>query len=100
MVLKRRFLQMKKLAVFVEGNTEALFIIRLLEEIAGRHRARIEHRQIRGGSTTRRTLRLVTAIKPDTGQEFFVLLYDCGSDEGVKARILEEHQNLTRGDYS
>ncbi|MFH1449023.1 MAG: hypothetical protein ABIG09_01195, partial [bacterium] len=64
------------------------------------NQVRIEHSVIRGGSSTRRSMRLIKAAKPDTGQQYYVLLLDCGGDELVKTRLLEEHQNLTRKGYS
>lgn len=90
---------MNRLAVFVEGYTEVMFVERLIEEIAGKHRLLIERRVIRGGGATRRTMGLVKAAKSLTGQKYFVLIVDCGGDEQVKTRILEEHQNLTAKDY-
>jgi hypothetical protein len=91
---------MDRLAVFVEGYTEVLFVEKLIEEIAGQHNVLIEYRKIRGGSTTRRTMRLIKAAKPVTGQKYFVLLVDCGGDELVKTRIREEHENLTQTGYT
>ena len=91
---------MNRLAVFVEGYTEVTFVERLIEEIAGEHKVLIEHREIRGGATTRRTMGLIKAAKRVTGQQYFVLIVDCGGDEQVKTRILEEHQNLTDKGYS
>ncbi len=91
---------MNKLAVFVEGYTEVVFIKNLIEEIAGVNNVRIEHREIRGGSTKSRTFERVQAANPDTGQQYFVLIVDCGGDKLVKARVLEEHQNLTNAGYS
>jgi len=90
---------MNRLAVFVEGYTEVVFVEKLIEEIAGDN-VLIEQREIRGGSTTRRTMGLIKATKPDTGQKYFVLLVDCGGDDLVKTRILEEHANLTKKGYS
>jgi hypothetical protein len=90
---------MNRLAVFVEGYTEVMFVARLIEEIAGKHRVLIEHREIRGGGSTRRTMGLVKAANSDTGQKYFALIVDCGGDEQVKSRILEEHQNLTEKGY-
>ena len=46
---------MNKLAVFVEGYTEVVFVEKLIEEIAGENNVLIEHREIRGGSSKRRT---------------------------------------------
>lgn len=91
---------MTKLAVFVEGNTELLFVTALVEEIAGAHNVRIEQRRIRGGTKTHRTMALVKAANQATGQNHFLLLFDCGGDDAVKDRIREEHENLTRKHYA
>lgn len=91
---------MNRLAIFVEGYTEAIFITRLIEEIAGKNKVEIEHREIRGGTTVRRTAKLIKATKASTGQDYFVLLFDCGGDDAVKTRILEEHTGLTNRGYS
>jgi len=91
---------MNRLAVFVEGYTEVLFAEKLIEEIAGKSKVKIELREIRGGSATRRTMGLLKAARPDTGQQYFVLLVDCGGDDLVKTRILEEHALLTKKGYS
>ncbi|MGP0068819.1 MAG: hypothetical protein ACLQGP_35120 [Isosphaeraceae bacterium] len=94
---------MNRLAVFVEGYTEVKFVKKLVEEVAGHKDVRIEHREIRGGgrdSGVRRTMGLVEAARPDTGQEYYVLIVDCGGDDQVKTRIIEEHENLTKKGYS
>jgi hypothetical protein len=88
------------LAVFVEGNTEALYVDKLIEEIAGRNSVIIEHRKILGGSRVKRRVETIRAAKPTNGQQYYVLLYDCGGDESVKTRIKEEHENLTKSGYS
>ena len=90
---------MNRLAVFVEGYTEAVFVEKLIEEIAGQNKVLIEHRKIRGGRTTPRRMWALKASKP-TGEEYYVLLLDCGGDELVKTRIQEEHDNLTKKGYS
>lgn len=90
---------MNRLAIFVEGYTEVVFVMKLIEEIAG-NKVQIEHREIRGGTTTKRTMALIKATKPETGLKNFVLLLDCGGDDLVKTRILEEHYNLTKKGYS
>ena len=93
---------MNKLAVFVEGYTEVVFVEKLIEEIAGEQNVLIEHREIRGGgarSSSRRTFAQVRAARPETGQNYYVLIIDCGGDHLVKTRILEEHENFDRGGY-
>jgi hypothetical protein len=91
---------MNRLAVFVEGYTEILFIEKLLEEIAGVNNIIIESRRISGGSSAPRKMKIIKAAKQNTGQKYFVLIFDCGGDESVKTRILEEHGNLTKKGYS
>ena len=90
---------MRRLAVFVEGYTEILFLTKLIEEIAGSHKVVIEQQRIRGGKKVGRTITVISAAKPNTGQHYSVLLVDCGGDKAVKSRILEEHENLTRTGY-
>ena len=89
---------MKRLAIFVEGFTEALFVEKLIEEIAGKNKVLIDHKEVRGGTTTRRTMRSIRASKPN-GQNYYILLLDCGGDTLVKSRIQEEHENLTKAGY-
>jgi Domain of unknown function (DUF4276) len=91
---------MNKLAVFVEGYTEVLFVERLIEEIAGNKKVIIEHREIRGGAASRRTFARIRASKSQGGEQYFVMVADCGGDSLVKTRIMEEHENLTNGGYS
>jgi hypothetical protein len=90
---------MIKLAVFVEGQTEQVFIEDLVRAVAGAKRVRIEKRKITGGTSCRRRMRLLEAVAVDLGQEYYVLIVDCGSYESVKSRIREEYDNLARADY-
>src|SRR5208282_3190214 len=90
---------MHRLAIFVEGYTEVVFVEKLIEEIAGENNVRIEWRRIRGGGSARRSSALVRAAKPDTGQQYYVLVFDCGGDRLVKPRIVEEHVSLTNMGY-
>ena len=41
---------MNKMAIFVEGYSEVVFVDRLIEEIAGRNMVLIEWRKISGGT--------------------------------------------------
>ena len=92
---------MNKMVVFVEGKTELLFVDKLIQEVANENAVVIEKRRIRGGNKVARTSSLIEAIDTVTNQRHFVLIYDCGSDESVKTRMLEEYANLTtKGGYS
>ena len=91
---------MKKIAFFVEGQTEQLFINKLLIEIAGQKNIAIELKTF-GGKNNLPTSKLYpqTLAKPQNTTKHFALIYDCRGGESVKARILEEHENLIQVGY-
>jgi hypothetical protein len=91
---------MNKMAIFVEGYSELLFADKLVQEIANRNSVQIGWRQVRGGTTTRRTSREIKAAGPNAGQEHFVLILDCGGETAVKSRMLQEYANLASAGYS
>jgi len=90
---------MNKLAIFVEGQTEQVFVERLLVEIAGAKNVRIEKRKATGGKKSGRRMRLVEASAPDPAERYFVLIVDCGEDERVKSDIAERYDQLVRSGY-
>jgi len=72
-----------KLAVFVEGYTELLFIDRLITEIGGENIV-TEHREIIGGGKSGkvpRVAKITKAAKFEQNKNFFVLIYDCCGDK-------------------
>lgn len=75
---------MKRLAIFVEGYTEVLFVQRLISEVAGANNIVIEHSQIRGGRKAPRCISVVKAGKQVTHEKYYVLVVDCGGDALVK----------------
>ncbi len=89
---------MHKLAIFVEGQTEEVFAAKLVEEIAGKNRVIIERRKASGGRRGTRTLELV-ACSEDIGQEYYVLIVDCGGDSSVKSDIRDRYDGLAKNDY-
>lgn len=91
---------MNRLAVFVEGYTEVLFIERLISEIAGANNVLIEFSKIRGGGRAPRSMSVVRAARRMTDERYYVLVVDCGGDALVKTRIQEEHARLTAKGYS
>jgi hypothetical protein len=56
---------MNKLAIFVEGQTEQLFVEKLILEVAGENNVRIEKRKVTGGTTCKRRMKLIEAVKDD-----------------------------------
>lgn len=87
----------KKIACFVEGQTEQIFVERLFQEIAGYKKISIETYKFQGGKTNR----IIQPLKLSTVKDvpFFVLLYDCGNDAHVVSDIRKQHQSLINSGY-
>jgi hypothetical protein len=90
----------KRIAFFVEGGTELLFIDQLVREIAGESNVRIEKVEIRGGKSCAVRIQQLEAVNQDDGQKFYVLIVDCGGDESVASRIRERYQSLVLNGYT
>src|SRR5688572_30774655 len=93
---------MKKLAAFVEGYTELVFLERLIQEIVNPNRVLIHNRKIRRGgkSGLPRSYGWVRPEAPEAGHEYHVLIFDCGNDDLVKQRIREEYDSLAKQGFT
>ncbi len=87
----------KKIACFVEGQTEQIFVERLFQEIAGKKKISIETFKFQGGKDNR----IIQSLKLSKVQDapFFVLLYNCGCDSHVVSDIRKQHEILTTQGY-
>lgn len=92
---------MRRMAIFVEGYTELLFIDRLIREIATQKQIVIEHKKIRGGGKRSGIPTYVEILKAaaDNGESLYVLIMDCGGEHLVAQRIREEHLYLDKKGY-
>ncbi len=91
---------MKKIAFYVEGLTEQLFINKLLIEIAGQKNIEIELERFQGAGKTRgKEIHPKTTSQP-INPKHYALILDCAGDGGVKSRILEDYQGLFSQGYS
>lgn len=92
---------MKRLAIFVEGYTELLFVEKLVREVATASDVIVETAQIRGGgaSGTKRVMKTLTAAARDVDARYAVLIVDCGGEDLVATRLREEHAGLTEKGY-
>jgi hypothetical protein len=90
----------RKLAIFVEGQTEQLFVERLINEVAGASRVLIEKRKASGGYKSPRRFQQISAKSVINGQQYFVLLIDCGCDNRVKSDIVDQYESLVNAGYS
>jgi hypothetical protein len=85
---------MDKLAVFVEGQAEQIFVERLLSAVAGARRIHIDSVQAYGGRISPRTWVEVEAHRPDPMKKYYVIIYDCMGDGKVLSDIRDHYENL------
>ncbi|GAB6011141.1 DUF4276 family protein [Viscerimonas tarda] len=90
---------MKKIAFFVEGQTEQIFVDRLIREMVGRRSVSIISKRAQGGSSAPKQ-ELVRSVSFVRNPSLLVLIYDCGSDNRVKSEIIENIPNLMKSGYS
>lgn len=86
----------KKIAVFVEGQTELIFVEHLILEIAGYHKISIERQQLHGG----RILQLYSTGSYHGHEKFHALIVDCSCDGKVKPAIVERKDALIKQGYT
>ncbi|PZU96368.1 MAG: hypothetical protein DCE90_09955 [Pseudanabaena sp.] len=90
---------MKRLAIFVEGQTEKIFVRKLLEEIAGKNNIAIAEQAMQGKKNSRFTV--LTISDPLTAQtKYYVLICNSGSDNSVVSDICDQYASLVSSGYS
>jgi hypothetical protein len=87
----------KRIAIFVEGQTERIFVTKLLQEIAGYKKISIEIWKAEGSRNNRKIAPLKSDIVKTSS--FFVLLHDCGSESHVISDIKKQYLNLSNKNY-
>lgn len=90
---------MRRLAFFVEGYSEVLFIEKLIEEIAGNNSVTIERGYVKGGRSCPKQLTVINAKDANSGCAYYVLILNCQGDHQVKTRIMEEHCSFSSLGY-
>lgn len=83
----------RKAAFFVEGQTEQIFIKKLLEEIGGVNSISFKEQKLH----SKQYITLTHARSPKP--KYFILIVDCARDEHVKSAILEQRSNLINSGY-
>jgi len=86
----------KRLAVFVEGMTEQLFIQKLLIEMAGRHNITIDLVQARGSASARM---VILKGHSASNTRYYALVCDCGADNTVASDIRDHYDRLSKQGY-
>lgn len=89
---------MRRIAFFVEGQTEQIFMNRLVREILDTDCTNIILKQYRGGANVpKREINITRSFVLNPRYE--VLISDCGSDNRVKSEMLEQIVSLMTNGY-
>jgi hypothetical protein len=91
---------MKKIAVFVEGQTEQIFAQKLIEQVISPNKATVKTWQLRGGAKQTRNLILLQSQSPTEQIDYYFEIYDCGGDSKVKDDIIEHSQSMKQKGFS
>lgn len=87
---------MRQIAIFVEGQTELHFVHKLVTEIAGHGKARVDLWIHRGGALSK----LRSEGPPEDVADVLVMIVNCGGDGSVKSCILERREMLASKGFS
>ena len=90
---------MRRLAIFVEGLTEELFVERFLTETTRNRGVRIEKLRASGGKVAKRSFTRVTSSADSPHLKVYVLIVNCGADNRVKSEISDQYDSLVAKGY-
>jgi hypothetical protein len=93
---------MRKIAIFVEGQTEQVFVEELLKNIFGKTKLNIETLQFSGKEGIRQ-IRIIRSVSITSSTKYLLRIYDChggGENSTVKSDIIEQFPHLIRESFS
>ena len=91
---------MRKIAIFVEGQTEMLFIDRLIQDLANEKGLAVEHAEAIGGAARARQIKLLKQLTIQPHHRYYVMIVNSAGDSNVKSDIIERYESLKRSGYS
>ena len=91
---------MKKIAIFVEGQTELLFIDRLIQELAAESGLAVEHAEAIGGAVRARKINILKQTTLQPHHRYYVLIVNSAGDSNVKSDVIERYYSLKRSGYT
>lgn len=97
---------MKKLSIFVEGQTEAIFVEKLLYEIANKNEIVITTEKIISGNgntaiTDNDTQNKLIMIQAEKGKKkYYVQIINCQADNKVQSAMRARHEGLMKAGFS
>lgn len=92
--------ELKKIAVFVEGLTEQLFVTKLFEEVLSSEKLAVVNTKMTGGTSCPINITIIRTDPTDDNTVYYVLIVDCSGDGSVKSYILDQRPTLINADYS
>ncbi len=90
---------MHRIAIFVEGQTEQIFIERLIKEIAGNIGIVFDRRKATGGSSYPRRMISLKTISKNLKDGFYVLIVDSTGEQSVASDINDQYNSLISKNY-
>jgi len=91
---------MKKLAIYVEGQTEQIFVAKLIKEIANKNNLTIQLEKMHGGKASPRKAVSIAGISDQNEAQFYVLIRDCGGDSRIKSDIKDNIEKHSKNGFS
>jgi len=91
---------LKKIAFFVEGKTEMVFLEKLLFEVCSVNSYAYKIQTMRGGGKNVYQVEVIREQVLSPEMHKFILITECGSDSTVKSYMLEERVSLIKSGYS
>jgi len=89
-----------RIAFFVEGLTEQLFLEKLLLEVFGNKDIAVNVKKIKGGTSIPIAISEISSMEVTEETKYYVLIFDCGGDSNVKSYILDQRNSLLKTGYS
>jgi hypothetical protein len=93
---------MKKIAVFVEGQTDQIFANELVKHIFGHAQVEIETLQFSGKEGSR-WIHIIRSVDVTSSTKYLFRIYDChggGENSTVKSDIIEQFPSLIKESFS
>ena len=91
---------LKRIAVFVEGLTEQIFVTKLFEEVLTTNKLAIVNTKMTGGVSCPININTIRAEIENADTEYYILIVDCSGDSTVKSYLLDQRQSLINAGYS
>ncbi len=91
---------MKKIAIFVEGKTERVFVEKLIRLMIDEKKLKITVFQAQGGDKTPRRIHLVYQTLDDEAHEFHIQIVESMNDDRVASDVRDRYESLVSAGFS